>query len=211
MYSVIPIWFAAGIADWICHRKTHIEKTSGIKESFIHLIMFAEAGIPLLAALFFEINALVIALMIGMFLIHEATALWDISYAVTARRVSPVEQMTHSFLEIVPLMAIGEVVALHWGQFLALSGVGRDTADFSFRWKTVPLPYWYISMVMVAIVLLAFVPYVEEFCRCLRVNSTQGIPPTARGRWFRQKALREPYQSSPTACQSSETHRQAQA
>jgi hypothetical protein len=174
LYFVIPIWFAAGIADWICHRATHIEKTSGVKESFIHLIMFTEAGVPLLAALFLEINALVVALMIGMFLIHEATALWDISYAITARRVSPVEQMMHSFLEIIPLMAIVGVVALHWGQFLALFGMGWNTADFSFRWKAVPLPYGYVSIVMAAVVLLALIPYVEEFCRCLHANSTRG-------------------------------------
>lgn len=34
-------------------------------------------------ALFFEINALVIALMIGVFFLHEATALWDVRYAVS--------------------------------------------------------------------------------------------------------------------------------
>jgi hypothetical protein len=75
MYFVIPVWFAAGFADWLCHRSSNIETTSGIKESWIHIIMFAEVGIPLLAALFLEINAAVIALMIGMFVIHEATAM----------------------------------------------------------------------------------------------------------------------------------------
>jgi len=121
---------------------------------------------------------LVIALMIGMFLIHELTALWDINYAITARRVSPVEQMMHSFLEIVPLMAIAGVIALHWGQFLALFGMGGDIADFSLGWKTVPLPYWYLSMVMGAVVLLAFVPYAEEFCRCLHARTEpQGLDP----------------------------------
>lgn len=185
MYFVIPIWFVAGIADWICHRATHIEETSGIKESVIHTVMLIEAGIPLLAALFLEINAFVIALMICMFLIHEATALWDISHAIMARRVSPVEQMTHSFLEIVPLMAIGGVVAVHWGQFLALFGIGWETADIGFEWKTVPLPFWYVSVVMAAIVLFAFVPYIEEFFRCLFENHS-----------VRQKLLRELHRSS---------------
>jgi hypothetical protein len=32
MYFVIPVWFAAGFADWLCHRSSNIETTSGIKE-----------------------------------------------------------------------------------------------------------------------------------------------------------------------------------
>jgi hypothetical protein len=36
--------------------------------------MFAEVGVPLLAAIFLEVNTLIIATMIVTFLIHEATA-----------------------------------------------------------------------------------------------------------------------------------------
>jgi GNAT superfamily N-acetyltransferase len=86
--------------------------------------MFAEVAIPLLAALFLEINALIIALMIVAFLAHEATALWDVSYAVTRREVTPFEQHVHSFLEMLPLMAAAFVATLHWPQFLALFGAG---------------------------------------------------------------------------------------
>ena len=53
-----------------------------------------------------KINALIIALMIVMFLVHEATAFWDVRYAITAREVPPIEQHMHSFLEIIPLTAI---------------------------------------------------------------------------------------------------------
>jgi len=133
MYFVLPVWFIAGFADWICHRATSIETTSGVKESAIHALMFVEVGLILLPGLFLEINSLVIALAIAIFVIHEATALWDISYAVSERYVSPYEQMVHSFLEIVPLMAIGSVVALHWGQFLATFGYGPDVAGLALR------------------------------------------------------------------------------
>jgi hypothetical protein len=64
--------------------------------------MFAEIGLPLLAAMFLDINGLIIAFMIVMFLVHEATALWDVSYATTLRTVTPIEQHVHSFLEIIP-------------------------------------------------------------------------------------------------------------
>ena len=33
MYFVMPLWLAAGFADYLCHRATHIERTSGWKES----------------------------------------------------------------------------------------------------------------------------------------------------------------------------------
>jgi hypothetical protein len=167
MYFVIPVWFAAGFADWLCHRSSNIETTSGIKESWIHIIMFAEVGIPLLTALFLEINAAVIALMIGMFVVHEATAMWDVSYACTARRISPLEQLVHSFLEIIPLMAIGCVVSVHWDQFLALFGAGSEKAIFSFMWKHQMLPILYISSTMTTILLFEFLPYAEEYFRCL--------------------------------------------
>ena len=31
------LWFAVGLADYLCHRATHISATSGAKESLIHL------------------------------------------------------------------------------------------------------------------------------------------------------------------------------
>ena len=33
MYFILPLWLAAGFADWLCHRATHIETTTGAKES----------------------------------------------------------------------------------------------------------------------------------------------------------------------------------
>jgi len=120
MYFVLPVWLAAGFADWLCHRATRIESTTGAKESVIHLLMFAEVGLPLLAAIFLEINAGIILLMIVAFFVHEATALWDVSYAIERRYVSPLEQHVHSFLEMIPLMAGSFVAVLHWPQLLAL-------------------------------------------------------------------------------------------
>jgi hypothetical protein len=52
MYFVLPLWLLAGFADYLCHRVAQIENTTGAKESVIHLLMFAEMGIPVLAAIF---------------------------------------------------------------------------------------------------------------------------------------------------------------
>jgi hypothetical protein len=144
MYFVLPLWLAAGFADWLCHRASNIATTSGAKESLIHLLMFAEMGIPITAAIVLEINALVIAVMIVAFLLHEATALWDVSYATEKRVVTPIEQHVHSFLEILPLMGLVLVVVLHWGQFVALFGLGTEAARFDISLKQPPLPWGYI-------------------------------------------------------------------
>ena len=32
MYFILPLWLAAGFADYLCHRAADIEQTSGYKE-----------------------------------------------------------------------------------------------------------------------------------------------------------------------------------
>src|SRR5256714_11593503 len=96
MYFVLPLWLAAGFADCLCHRAASIETTSGWKESFLHLLQFGEMAIPTLAAIFLEINALIIAVMIVCLIAHEATAIWDVNYAYHRREVTPTEQHVHS-------------------------------------------------------------------------------------------------------------------
>jgi hypothetical protein len=71
MYFVLPVWLASGFADYLCHRATCIETTSGWKESLLHLLQFGEMAIPTLAAIFLEINALVILIMIVCLLAHQ--------------------------------------------------------------------------------------------------------------------------------------------
>ncbi|MBZ9897453.1 diguanylate cyclase [Mesorhizobium sp. BR1-1-6] len=180
MYFLLPVWLAAGFADWLCHRASHIESTTGAKESLIHLLMFAEVGIPLLAAMFLDVNALIILVMIVTFLVHEATAMWDVSYATTARTVTPIEQHVHSFLEMIPLMGLVSVISLHWGQFLALFGAGTETARFELVWKSQQLPVIYIACVMAVILLFELLPYLEELVRGLRANAGKLIPSKAR-------------------------------
>jgi hypothetical protein len=166
MYFVLPLWLAAGFADYLCHRATHIEETSGWKESLLHLAQFAEMAVPVLAALFLEITSGVILVMMVFLVLHEATAIWDVSYASTRRKVSPTEQHVHSFLEMLPLTGLLLVVALHWPGFAALFGHG--TPDFSFRLKQSPLPLTYIVTMLALTALLEVLPYVEEFIRGLR-------------------------------------------
>src|SRR4051812_25812780 len=146
MYFVLPLWLAAGFADYLCHRATHIERTSGWNESALHLIQFSEMALPILAALFLQINAGVILLMLACLILHQATAYWDLRYASTSRQITPLEQQIHSFLEMLPLMGILIVIALHWDQFVSLLGMGKP--DFRFMLKSEPLPVLCIATMM---------------------------------------------------------------
>jgi hypothetical protein len=49
---------------------------------------------------------MVILAMIVCLLAHQATAMWDVSYAYRRREIRPTEQHVHSFLEMLPLMEI---------------------------------------------------------------------------------------------------------
>lgn len=181
-YFVIPLWLLAGVADWLCHRASDIQDTTGAKESIIHLLMFAEAGTALVAGLFLEIDALIIALILAMFVFHEATGWWDIYYASKRREITHYEQHAHSFLEVTPLMAALLVIVLHWGQFLALFGLGPETARFALEWKSQPLPLVFSLGTLVAAFLLEIAPYSEELWRCLRASGGRLIPAQARTR-----------------------------
>lgn len=165
LWFILPVWLIAGFCDWLCHRATGIERTTGVKETWIHMLMFLEMGLPLLAALFLEVNALIIAFMIVMFFLHEMTALWDVSYAVTGRNVNPVEQHIHSFLEMLPLMAVLLIISRHWNEFLALLGLNDVPASFDIRLRADPLPVTYIVVIFSGIILLELLPYFEEYLR----------------------------------------------
>jgi hypothetical protein len=170
MYFVLPLWLAAGFADYLCHRAASIETTSGPKESLLHLLQFAEMAIPTLAAIFLEINALVILVMIVSLILHQLTAIWDVRYAYDTREVRPIEQHVHSVLEILPLAALLIVIVVHWPQFLALFGMGSEAADFSLQLRDPPLPWLYVTIMLTLILLFIVLPYGEELVRGLRAR-----------------------------------------
>ena len=166
MYVIVPVWLLAGLGDWLCHRRTSIERTSGTKESLLHLLQFTEVGLPLLAALFLEINAGVLLLMLVGLVLHQATAMWDVRYANDTRQVTPNEQHLHGVLEMTPAIATAIVSILHWPQFLSLLGVGQ--ASFALALKQPPLPVAYLTSVMLAVLAFGVLPYGEELLRTLR-------------------------------------------
>ena len=36
LYGLLPLWGIAGFIDWLCHRRTQVERTSGVSEVEVH-------------------------------------------------------------------------------------------------------------------------------------------------------------------------------
>jgi hypothetical protein len=168
MLVVLPLWIAAGLADYLCHRATSIETTSGAPESALHLVQFALVGFPITIALFVDINAGYFLFAIVFLVLHHAVAAVDLVFASSRRRIAPREQMIHSFLEIFPLTALLLLVVLYWPQFLALFGAGVERAIFRPHLRL--LPAGLVTLTLGSALLLNLVPYLEELYRCLKAR-----------------------------------------
>jgi hypothetical protein len=163
---VLPVWMLAGLGDYLCHRATSIETTSGSGESVLHLIQFALIGIPITVALFFEINAGYFLFAMAFIVLHHVVAAVDLVFANPRRRIAPREQMIHSFLEILPLTALLLLAVLYWPQLTALFGIGTEDPVFTPHVRL--LPTGFIVTTLGAAFLLNLLPYIEELIRCSR-------------------------------------------
>ncbi|MGE4063461.1 MAG: hypothetical protein AB7E79_08835 [Rhodospirillaceae bacterium] len=171
---LLPAWLVAGLIDWWCHRISRIEDTVGPKESILHLVLSAQAAVAIVPALFLEINAAIIALMIVMFVAHELSTNLDVHMAVPARAFTTLEVRTHNFLTAIPLAGLLLVMATHTDQSAALFGLGDSSADFSLRWKDPALPAGYVIAWFGASFLFNIAPFTEELLRSLRRARERG-------------------------------------
>jgi hypothetical protein len=169
---LLPLWLVFGFADWVCHRRSVIAKTSGWRESALHLLLVAEAACAALPLLFFEINALILGISLVAYLAHELTTNVDVGFADPRRMINATEQRVHDYLTAIPFGILLMLAVTYSGQFAALFGFGNEAADFSLRWKTEPLPLWYLIGWLVLSPINA-VLYLEEFIRCLRARRAQ--------------------------------------
>ena len=166
MVGVVPLWIAAGVADWACHRRTRIGQTSGLRENAFHWLLLAEGGVALLVTALLEITAGALLLVLASFLLHELTTWAELRYTVPRREVRPIEQMIHSVMEQLPLLLLALLAVTGWGEVEALVGAG--TPDFGLRLKAQPWPPAYLAGMAAAVLLLNVLPIAEETVRCLR-------------------------------------------
>lgn len=177
LYVLMPVWLLAGFADYCCHRAWHIEYSAGIKEARLHLLLLAELGIGLMAALLFEISAGVLALLIAACVSHEVTVWWDLSYAASQRRIPVFEQWVHGLQQAIPWVGLAALMLLHPAQALALFGLGNDDPDWSFRLKPESLPLPYLAAFAGAALVLVLLPFLSEYRRCRRRGGIGSLRP----------------------------------
>lgn len=170
VYLVVPAWLLAGLADWACHRRTGLEHTTGVKESLLHLLMVAQMGLGVLAAVFLEMTSAVLLLLMVLLAAHALTSHWDLHYASGRREVSAFEQSVHAYLEALPLVALALLAASHWPQVTAIFGASSPTPDWRWAWKTDALPVPVVAMLLAASAVFGFAPYAEELYRCLKAR-----------------------------------------
>lgn len=152
--GVIPAWIAAGLLDWHFHRKTRIERTTGVPESALHLLMDVEALVPLTIALFCKSNKTSVGLAFGAALLHEFTAMSDVAYAFSHRAIPQSEDHTHSFLEVLPFVTAALAAARPFAKKEGLRLRRRRPSNTT------------LLCVYGAAALLAVAPHVEELIRC---------------------------------------------
>jgi hypothetical protein len=169
---LLPLWLVPGFADYWCHRASKIERTSGTHESLTHLLMISSTGAGIGAGMFFEVNELVLAILIVAALAHEAIVLWDVGYAVKLRPPSATEQHMHSFLEVLPFSALAFTMCLHPAAVANLAGRGPRPRQFRFEKKRHPVAPIHIAGITGLAIGLLFVPYTKELLRCYRVDHT---------------------------------------
>ena len=158
-FGVLPLWLLAGGADWLCHRSSHIERTSGPTESLFHLALLLSIAIPTLAGVWFEINALVLTSFAAGVAAHMALSLWDTTYSLPRRFISPFEQQVHSYLEMLPLFALVLLGILH------LEALAAPEWRWVQRAEAIPTP-WIVVIIGGFAASLALI--IEEWMRALR-------------------------------------------
>lgn len=167
---VLPFWLLSGLVDYICHARTDIAHTSGVRESQLHLLQTVEIGVPLLAFLFCSVDALVLVLMFAGAVAHTASSWSDLRYADGRRRITPFEQYVHSFLNVLPWIALALVVVLHWPAAVALLDPGADS-DWTLHLRRPAFDAPILVAVLLASAVFAVLPGLLELATTLKARA----------------------------------------
>ena len=164
IWVLYPAWLLAGAGDYLAHRRTYIAHTSRSTESWLHLAQLACIAVAFTSAVLFEITAVVWTWMIVAVLLHTYVAYLDVSYTEGRRFISPFEQQIHSYLEVLPLVAVALLGIVYWPQITTggLEVLAREAAGDERG-----LLLWSFGI-------FAGVPVLEELIRTLRAHPSRG-------------------------------------
>ncbi|MEO7995527.1 MAG: diguanylate cyclase [bacterium] len=168
LYAILPLWGVMGFADYLCHRASHIEDTTGIRETFMHLGMGIQVGIPIFLALFFWVDITVMLIAFVVFVTHEIVAHMDVAYAYSRRPITIWEQQAHAYMCTIPFYLLSLLVVLNWGVFQNLIH-GNWAGHMALTLRPEPAGgLGYVKTYLIFMGVLAYGPYMEELWRCWR-------------------------------------------
>lgn len=155
-YGGYLAWLLAGTGDFACHRRTDLPTTSGVTESFAHLLQLAILGAAIVLGLAFETGRAMLVVLCALVVAHAVIGYLDTRIAFARRRVIlPIEQHLHSVLDIAPFVAFGTVLGHSW-QDLA-------SGDWSVALRDPPLPIAVWIAVIFPAAVLCVTPALMEF------------------------------------------------
>lgn len=175
LYGVLPLWVAAGLADWACHWRTGIERTAGVAESAFHWLMFSLVGAGVLAGLLLRINAGLLLLCLALAVVHHLVVYVELRYVAPLREIGPFEQMVHSFLELLPLVALALLAVL-----AAAAGELDRPLDFGLAMRVPALPPRLVAGVLLAVLLFNALPLLHELLRAWAARRQASLHRQAR-------------------------------
>ncbi len=157
------LWLGAGALDFWLHRRSCIERTSGVRESALHLAQLAILGLGVVLWLLLpQSTGLCVGLTI-LVVVHAVVGYWDTRVAFPRRTITPLEQHVHSIMDIAPWVALA---ATCWPM---LSGTGLEPVP-----APRPLSTWMFALLPAF--LLGVVPALFELLRCLKSARLQREP-----------------------------------
>jgi hypothetical protein len=177
LYLFLPLWGLAGFADWLCHRATHIESTSGLNESLLHTLMGIQVGIPIILCLLFRVNVLILLICLLAWALHEFIAHKDVAYAGSRRKITIWEMHAHSYLATLPLYMLSIIAVINWP-------VVQDLVSLNWagQWQLTAMTYQhgfdgYMPTYLSFMAVICGFPYLEENLRCLiyRLKQRRGV------------------------------------
>lgn len=168
LWSIYLLWLLAGFFDYLSHRRTRIESTSGPTESWLHLAQMLSLGLPLALAAYVRMTPLVLAILVSGVLLHTALAYADVAFTDGRRRITPFEQHVHGFMTVLPIVAVSLVAVVHWDDVRSSGWAIRRRTDSGSR----PLA----ALLVASYFVLAGLPIVEELIRTSRRHRRQRPP-----------------------------------
>ena len=148
-------WLLAVSADFLCHRRTNLAHTSGLPESFLHLVQLALIGCGVVLALLFEMSQAVAAAMTALVAAHAVAGYIDTRCAYGRRDILPIEQHLHSVLDMAPAFALVAMVAATWPAAV------RSNWAWDLRQPGLSATVW--AGVLLPAIILCAVPALLEF------------------------------------------------